>query len=85
MAEQSRAYAGGARCPVCRMPTAMSDLRPAEFEEDGTASGCVGSADPSADSNAAAAGKEEEEEEDDEWAQAEAAWAAAEAEADAAG
>ena len=27
------AYAPGARCPVCRMPCAMSDLRPAEFED----------------------------------------------------
>ena len=79
-ASRGNAYAPGARCPVCRMPCAMSELRPAEFSEDKHGSEDRTSPMPlvageARDSQGATAV-------DDEWAAAEAAWAAAEADAD---
>jgi hypothetical protein len=96
-ASRGNAYAPGARCPICRMPCAMSELRPAEFDgaekEPGT---CEANSEPELGQGAggqeparkvaetaSAGGFMADGDVENEWAAAEAAWAAAEAEADA--
>lgn len=93
-ASRGNAYAPGARCPICRMPCAMSDLRPADFTEEDQQDNCANANPQNATKvDAKASGQHVEvaplsshhvceSEVDDGWAEAEAAWAAAEADAD---
>lgn len=89
-ASRGSAYAPGARCPVCRMPCAMSELRPAVFSEEDEQSNFVDDSAEKKDTTDVRAvnhshglgSHEMAAAVDDEWADAEAAWAAAEADAD---